>query len=120
MELQTLSLDNAVCWVLGQALDKPNQSFAWVTDKNYSLSNALPVFGNLLNKSGQDCEYRKSSMAITFGNGSVIYLKIAKPHNLRGFSLDGAIVSNRVEDDAVVGVITCLMRTGGWLYRVRD
>lgn len=120
MELQTLSRDNAVCWILGQALDKRNQSFAWVTDKYCSLLDVLPVFGDLLNTARQECWYCKSHMTMNFENGSVIYLKVAHPHNLCGFSLDGVIVSNRVEEDTVVGVSTCLMRTRGWLYRVWD
>lgn len=123
-EVQTLSIDDAACWVIGQALDKPDANYLWLT-KTYAVAkDTLKLMSRILLKCGarntNGYKYSAAQLFYTLPNQSRVFVRDARPEHLCGMALDGVLLSQWLDYDVAVASSTCLTRTKGWMYKVKD
>lgn len=118
-----IDLETAITKLCSESVKTPNTAYWWVAENHAQADeHVVPLLQKYLNYVTQDSvKYHKSRREFVLGNGSKITVKSGqKGDNLRGFAVDGLILSRWLGKDATYSSITTTLRTKGWVYWVKD
>lgn len=118
-----IDLETAITKVCSESVKTSNKLYWWVAENHAKADEGVvPLLQQYLNYVTQDSvKYYKSRREFVLDNGSKVAVKSGqKGDNLRGFALDGVILSRWLGRDATYSTVTGTLKTKGWVYWVKD